>query len=47
MALWGRSQISARGFKFKIRILYIIEFKSLSLFRDLKPLFKRSLCQSI
>lgn len=32
MALWERSQIIARGFKFKIHALYVIEFKSLSLF---------------
>ena len=32
MALWERSQIIARGFKLKTHALYVIEFKSLSLF---------------
>lgn len=47
MALWEWSQISMRGFKFKIRALCVVEFKSLSLFYNLKQQFKQSLCQSI
>ena len=35
MALRERSQIRMRGFKFKMHILYMVEFKSLSLFCDL------------
>lgn len=36
MTLWKRSQIHERGFEFKTRALYVVEFKSLSLFRNLK-----------
>ena len=34
-------------FELKNICIYLFEFKSISLFCDLKPLFKRSLCQSI
>lgn len=47
MALWERSQICVSGFEFKTHTLHEFEFKLISLFCDLKPLFKRSLCQSI
>lgn len=47
MALWERSLVRVRGFKFKIHILHVAEFKLLSLFCDLKQQFKQSLCQSI
>ena len=47
MVLWERGQIRARSLKFKTYILYVVEFKSLSLFCDLKQQFKQSLCQSI
>lgn len=47
MTLWEWSQIGMRGFEFKIRAPYVIEFKSLSLFYNLKQQFKQSLCQSI
>lgn len=47
MTLWKRSQIHERGFEFKTHALYALEFKSLSLFCDLKQQFKQSLCQSI
>lgn len=47
MVLWERGQIRARGSKFKTYTLYVVEFKSLSLFCDLKQQFKQSLCQSI
>ena len=36
MALWKRSQIHVRSFEFKTRALYVVGFKSLSLFCDLK-----------
>jgi len=36
MVLWVRSRFHLKGFKFKIRNIYVIEFKSLSLFCDLK-----------
>lgn len=47
MTLWKRSQIHERGFEFKTHTLYVIEFKSLSLFCNLKQHLKQSLCQSI
>lgn len=47
MALWKRSQIHVRGFEFETRTLYVVEFKLLSLFCDLKQQVKQSLCQSI
>ena len=47
MALWGKSQIRARDFKFKTHTLHVVKFKSLSLFCNLKQQFKQSLCQSI
>lgn len=47
MALWKRSQIRVKGFKFKTPALCALEFKLLSLFCDLKQQFKQSLCQSI
>lgn len=36
MALWKRSQIHVGSFEFKTHTLYVVEFKSLSLFCDLK-----------
>ena len=36
MALRGRSQIRMKGLEFKIHTLHELEFKSLSLFRNLK-----------
>ena len=36
MTLWKRSQIHERGFEFKTHALYVVEFKSLSLFCSLK-----------
>jgi len=36
MALWERSQIRVRSFKFKTHAIHAIEFNSLSLFCDLK-----------
>lgn len=36
MTLWKRSQIHESGFEFKTRALYVVEFKSLSLFCNLK-----------
>ena len=36
MALWERSQIFVKGFKFKTHTLHMAEFKLLSLFCDLK-----------
>ena len=36
MTLWKRSQIHERGFEFKTHILRVVEFKSLSLFCNLK-----------